>query len=73
MAGCQQRNATLLLQNQLRKRDLRVFARHPNVGNTLPVKEKKKRSPFFRMSVFAIILEDCFLSPLRSRRLSWHE
>jgi hypothetical protein len=46
MAGCQQRNATLLLQNQLRKRDLRVFARHPNVGNTLPVKEKKTLTLF---------------------------
>ena len=46
MAGCKQRNATLLLQNQLRKRDLRVFARHPNVGNTLPVKEKKTLTLF---------------------------
>ena len=48
MAGCQQRNATLLLQNQLRKRDLRVFARHPNVGNTLPVKRKKKTLTLFQ-------------------------
>ena len=63
MAGCQQRNATLLLQNQLRKRDLRVFARHPNVGNTLPVKEKKKRSPFFRMSEY-LLSENSFLNPL---------